>query len=121
MSKALRILVVDDESELANLTAECLSLDGHQAISCDSPMRAIELGMSQQFDVVVSDVAMPQLTGPDMMKKWFDAAKGAGVPPVIFVTGHTDFQSVEIVGVRVLGVLNKPAAERDLATLLAKI
>jgi len=106
--KSLRILVVDDESNLAELFAENLIIDGHLAVSAQSAKQAISLVENSEFDVVISDVAMPEL-------------RGKPVPPVIFITGHTDFVVPVIAGVRVLGALYKPADDRDVASLLGKI
>ena len=119
--KSLRILVVDDESNLAELFAENLIIDGHLAVSAQSAKQAISLVENSEFDVVISDVAMPEITGPEMMKTISQLLRGKPVPPVIFITGHTDFVVPVIAGVRVLGALYKPADDRDVASLLGKI
>jgi signal transduction histidine kinase len=86
---ALRILLVEDNAEVAEATAELLRLDAHDvqiASNAASGLRAIESDAT--FDVVVSDITMPGgMSGIDLA-----LTLRATRPelPVILVTGHTE-------------------------------
>ena len=58
-----RVLVVDDEEPVANLLARLLRELGHQPIVVNSGIEALELIAGEQFDLVLSDVKMPGMSG----------------------------------------------------------
>jgi signal transduction histidine kinase len=79
------ILVVEDDQRVLAATLEALSELGHRAISCDHPHRASALiAAHPEIDLILSDVLMPDMTGPEMVAMLVDQA---GHIPVIFVTG----------------------------------
>ncbi|MBB3695347.1 ATP-binding protein [Sphingomonas sp. BK580] len=81
----LHILVVEDDPRVLPATMDALRELGHHPRACDDPTRAAALlaGMNR-VDLILSDVLMPTLTGPEMVAKL--AATHARVP-VLFVTG----------------------------------
>ena len=83
-----RILIVDDEADVSDMLAEILVGDGHQIEIATSGHAAIERLKAEDFDLVVSDLRMPDLDGPGLFKSLSgshpDLAKR-----MIFVTGDT--------------------------------
>jgi CheY-like chemotaxis protein len=80
----LRILVLDDEMEVAQVAADMLAVDGHTVETETSPRRAIERLVERHFDVLLTDVRMPGMSGIEVSEAlpW-----AAGNPHVIFMTG----------------------------------
>src|SRR5688572_9522062 len=64
-----RVLVVDDEREIADVLAELLAIDGHRADIAANGLIALEKLREQQYDLVVSDVRMPELDGPGLYRE----------------------------------------------------
>jgi CheY-like chemotaxis protein len=64
-----RILVVDDEVCIADLLSEMLRILGYTPTACNSPLTALELLASQEFDVVLSDFRMPHLNGDEFFRR----------------------------------------------------
>ncbi len=62
----LRILVVDDESLIAETVAAILNGHGFEALEATSGEDALRLARSFQPDVVLSDVLMPRMNGVDL-------------------------------------------------------
>ena len=62
-----RVLVVDDEAEIAELVAEHLRRDGLTVEVVASGRKALLRLQSERFDVVVSDLRMPDLDGPSLV------------------------------------------------------
>ncbi|MEO7913209.1 MAG: response regulator [Roseiflexaceae bacterium] len=58
-----RVLVVDDEEPVANLLARLLRELGHQPTVVNSAVEALELIAREQFDLILSDVKMPGMSG----------------------------------------------------------
>ena len=82
----LSILVVEDDPRVLRGTMNLLHELGHKAHPCDHPAKARGLLESDvPFDLILSDVLMPEMTGPEMI----DALPPVHADiPVLFVTGY---------------------------------
>jgi PAS domain S-box-containing protein len=87
-SGAVRILVVDDEPEIAELLAEILRLDGRRVDIADGGRGALARLAAQRYDLVISDLRMPDMDGPALYRALM-AADPAMAERVMFVTGDT--------------------------------
>jgi signal transduction histidine kinase/CheY-like chemotaxis protein len=65
-SPPLRVLVVDDESELLDAVCESLGKLGHSAVGVTSGESALKRLRSEAFDLVLSDLRMPGMDGPEL-------------------------------------------------------
>ena len=88
----IRVLIVDDEGELAFTLAERLALRGFAAEGTTSGEEALERIQQAPFDVVVMDVRMPGIGGLAAIRKISELRPGL---PVILVTGHGCRESAE--------------------------
>jgi CheY-like chemotaxis protein len=68
MLKALRILVVDDDSHLLELVETYLQAQGHQAVPCDSAEDALAALDRGDFDLLISDIAMAGMDGFELLR-----------------------------------------------------
>jgi signal transduction histidine kinase/ActR/RegA family two-component response regulator len=66
---ARRILVVDDEPLVAAVLTEIFALDGHQVEVASHGVAALAKLQDGSYDVVVSDVRMPELDGPGLYRE----------------------------------------------------
>jgi len=66
--KILHILVVDDEINVGKLLDEYLSDYGHNVITVDNGADAIKLSKRESFDLVLCDLAMPIVSGYDVIR-----------------------------------------------------
>jgi len=57
------ILVVDDEHAIQDSIAWCLRADGHDVRTAPDGEKAMEIMAGQDFDVVISDIIMPGVSG----------------------------------------------------------
>ena len=64
-----RLLVVDDEAAVAEVLAEMLREDCHEVDIADSGTAALRKLAEQRYDVVFSDVKMPDLDGPGLYRE----------------------------------------------------
>jgi DNA-binding NtrC family response regulator len=64
-----RILVVDDESSLMLTLVANLELEGFEATGASNPMQALSLMKEQSFDIVLSDIRMPGMSGVDLFRE----------------------------------------------------
>lgn len=80
------ILVVDDEPEIAGVLAELLALDGHRVETAPNGLVALEKLRERPYDLVVSDLRMPELDGPGLWRE-LERQSPALLRRLIFVTG----------------------------------
>lgn len=64
----MRILVVDDESSLLMTLTANLELEGFDVVGADSAAQALELMAAQQFDLVLTDIRMPGMSGVELFR-----------------------------------------------------
>ena len=65
----MRILIVDDEEKFARILAMSLKKEGHAAFDTSSPYEAIELANKSAYDLVLSDIRMPQMDGLELIEQ----------------------------------------------------
>ena len=84
--KPLNVLVVDDEPDIANLIEDVLALSGHRVTKAASGERALEQLVSKRFDLVLSDMRMPDLDGPGLHAR-IRASWPEMLGRIVFITG----------------------------------
>ena len=81
------ILVVEDNLMVLELVRDILSGDGHRVITADNPLKAIEVLQSYggKIDLLVSDVVMPQMNGPELYERLLERIPNL---KVLFMSGY---------------------------------
>lgn len=118
MGRALRLLLVEDHVDSAELMAELLQSHGHHVSVATSASAALELASQNEFDVIVSDVGLPDASGYDLMEQLREryAIKG------IAVTGSNGADDVERGKQAGFSVhLTKPVSLRKLEAALQQV
>lgn len=112
------VLVVDDDPALRRLSIEMLTLMGYRAEAADSGEAALHLIEEARFDLVLTDLGMPGVTG------WDIAAHAARVRPglpVILMTGWGQtISEAECREKSIAAVLAKPFTLKQLAAAVNK-
>jgi PAS domain S-box-containing protein len=67
--KSLRILLVEDHSDTRQTLSRLLNHFGHQISVADNRQSALEIMQSQKFDVVLSDIGLPDGSGYDVISE----------------------------------------------------
>jgi len=81
----VRILLVEDDAAVRKATQRLLRLDGHDVILASSGSEALELLESSAPDVLVTDVVMPEMSGPDLARR---AKRRRPELGVIYLSGY---------------------------------
>lgn len=63
-----RLLIVDDDAESCAVVAEAMRTEGYDVSTSQGGQAALALAGTQVFDVVISDIRMPDLNGLDLMR-----------------------------------------------------
>ena len=79
-----RILLVDDESSVAEVVQMILEQDGHEIEVVDNPLEALATFRPEKYDLVLTDSCMPEMTGLELAEK---IKRMSPEQPVILLTG----------------------------------
>ena len=66
---SLRILLVEDDATTAAVLAKLLKRAGHQITTAATVGEALDIGMARPFDLLLSDIGLPDGTGMDVMRQ----------------------------------------------------
>ena len=114
----LRVLVVDDNASLLRFLVSAFSANGCTVSQAAAAEQALALITAEPFDLVVSDIKMPGLSGPKLWERLL-AARSPMVNRIAFVTGDTvDPDTQRFLEETRRPVLTKPFELVDLASLL---
>jgi signal transduction histidine kinase len=65
--KAVRILLVDDHEDTLEFMSRFLTLCGHEVVTASTYKKALSVGQQQEFNVMISDIGLPDGSGYDLM------------------------------------------------------
>jgi CheY-like chemotaxis protein len=109
-----RILVVEDDPRVRTSTVEALQDLDYDPVACASGEEAMRLFDQQTFDLVISDVIMPEMTGPELIRALKEKRQDFAV---LFVTGYVgEGESEHLIGHE---LLRKPFTVGALASAVA--
>ncbi len=112
----VKILVVDDEASVRAIVTQILTRAGHTVTQASDGLDALARSDQERWDLIISDVTMPGLDGPNLIRQL--RARGIATP-VILMTGRVDsIDTTQAQGSDTISVLEKPF---DRATLLATV
>ncbi len=80
----IRVLIVDDDQLVLNMYRRTLSLQGHETQCASGSQEALDLLKEHEFDVVLSDISMPDMDGIELLSQ---IRKDNPDLPVVLVTG----------------------------------
>jgi signal transduction histidine kinase/ActR/RegA family two-component response regulator len=110
-----RILLVEDDPRVRTATVGALEDLDYEPVACGSGAEAIELFRARMFDLVISDVIMPEMTGPELIRHLKQTSSHDFA--VLFVTGYVgDGESDDL---RSHELLRKPFTVAALAGAVA--
>jgi len=85
--KGLKILVVDDESHMRKMLDDILSQQGCEVDLAAGAREAMKLAEKKKFDILLSDVKMPQANGFDLLR---DVKSRYPEMGVVIMTAYSD-------------------------------
>jgi CheY-like chemotaxis protein len=80
------VLLCEDEEGVRRLVEHVLTTHGYRVLAADGPLAAVELAAEHHVDALVSDVIMPDLSGPELARRLQSVRPGIRT---LFVSGYT--------------------------------
>ncbi len=91
LTQLARILCVDDEPNILSSLRRLFRSQGYQVSTAESGKEGLQLLESQPFDIVISDMRMPEMDGARFLEhvrgRWPDTLR-------LLLTGYADIQSI---------------------------
>jgi DNA-binding NtrC family response regulator len=113
-----RILVVDDERRQRDILQMILEAEGYETTAAGSGRQALQAAQSEPFDVVLTDLKMPDMNGLELLGA---LPNRPGGPSVILMTAHGTIDSaVEAMRKGAFDYLTKPLEKDELLLVLKR-
>ena len=110
-----RILLVEDDPRVRTATVGALEDLDYEPVACGSGAEAIDIFNAQEFDLVITDVIMPEMTGPELIRYLKQTSPRDFA--VLFVTGYVGEGETD--DLRGYELLRKPFTVGALASAVA--
>jgi len=82
-----RLLIIDDDVDLARMLSEYLAPEGIDLTTASTGSQGLTQARSQEFDLIILDVMLPGLSGFDVLKQYRESG---GKTPVLMLTARGD-------------------------------
>jgi signal transduction histidine kinase len=89
-ARRARILVVDDDDDVRTVTCETVKELGYEVVALGDPAEALARLNDEPFDLLITDVAMPGISGVDVARQIRSAGNAI---PIVFCSGYADVQA----------------------------
>ncbi|MBQ9792154.1 MAG: response regulator transcription factor [Clostridia bacterium] len=111
-----KLLIVEDDAELNKSVCSYLEQNDYVTISCENGLQALKEIENQKFDLIISDIMMPQMDGFTFVEK---VREKDNQTPIIFMTARDDKFSKQL-GYK-LGIDDYVVKPFDIDELVLKI
>lgn len=91
MSSSFKILIVDDEKDITTTLKRYFSFEGYRVDITNDPYTALKMIHDDNYLIVISDIAMPGMTGIELLSR---IKEYNGMIQVIMITGFVTLDNV---------------------------
>jgi PAS domain S-box-containing protein len=119
VTRKLKILLVDDEEVVRDVIALFLRHEEHEVEVTPSAIEALRLVREQHFDLIITDHAMPGMSGGNFVATLRSASFDI---PIVMLTGFGELMTTsDSIPTGVTKLVNKPVTMEDLRTAIAAV
>jgi two-component system response regulator PilR (NtrC family) len=112
------ILIIDDEKSLLELLSVVLKKEGYRVKTLLAPTKVFELMDKEDFDLLICDIKLPQMSGMEVLKYVRENRPGL---PVIMITAYGSLkQAVEALKAGAIDYILKPFDVEELKIIIAQ-
>lgn len=112
--KAYKILVVDDETDILSICGRLLKREGLEVTTADGGKKALELASRETFDLILTDIKMPEVGGIELIKSIKETSPQS---EVIIMTGSGAVETaIEAIRLGAFDYILKPFGASEMLT-----
>lgn len=101
-----KILIVDDERSIRNTVKELLEMEEYKCETAENGVLALDSCRNRQFDLVITDIKMPEMDGVELLEK---LKREFSDLPVVMISGHGTIETaVECIKNGAFDFISKP-------------
>lgn len=109
MNESLKVLIIDDNKGITDMTAKLLKVSGHECLVANDGKNGLALIDQQKFDTIILDLAMPDFSGIDVIESLYKSGKIKDEKIIVLTASMIDDKTEkEILAKGVKAVLRKP-------------
>jgi len=86
----LSVLVVDDVNDVTEMIGLFLKHAGYEVVTADRAAMALKLASERKFDLIISDIGMPEMNGYELAGALRKRSAYRDIP-MVAVTGYTEY------------------------------
>ena len=113
-----KILIVEDEVDVAMLLGKRLSKNGFEVLVANDVPGSIELLQKEKIDLVILDLMLPAGGGVTVLKSIRGDSRTSGVPVVVLTASHSPGYKQKVLGEGVEAYMEKPYDPVELLTMI---
>ncbi|MFA7594977.1 MAG: response regulator [Novosphingobium sp.] len=114
-----RLLLVEDEDMVRAVAERALAREGYDIVTaCDGEEGLEKVKAGEEFDLVISDVVMPSMDGPAMLREIRKLRPGL---PVLFMSGYAEEQLRRDIDIENMHFIPKPFSVQQIARKVAEV
>jgi CheY-like chemotaxis protein len=117
MANLVRILYVEDNSLVREVTSELLAQDGRKIVALGSAEEALEAFRTSRYDLVITDVSLPVMSGMDLAKTLLRDNPSL---PIIIASGYSLDFGAQQWGKKVRTII-KPFESDEINALISEV
>jgi two-component system copper resistance phosphate regulon response regulator CusR len=87
----MRLLVIEDDQRIANLLRQGLEEEGYQVVVASDGRSGLDLGRTEQFDMIILDLMLPQLDGNEVARSLREEGNRT---PILMLTARDSNQDI---------------------------
>ena len=106
--KDLKVLIIEDSEDTLTLLSAMFSREGANVIKATSAEDALRWASTNQPDIVISDIGMPDVDGYELLEKLKEMPKMNGIPAIAISGYASDEDRRKAIGVGYLALVPKP-------------
>jgi len=84
-----QVLLIDDDQLIVDLLESLLTMKGHRSTKTTDGEAGLNLAQEQKFDLIITDLNLPKITGWDIIKQLKSTEETRSIP-IIALSAHTD-------------------------------
>ena len=115
----ISVLVVDDSEEYNEVLRDSLMSECGKVFSAYNGKEALEILRAYEINLVISDVQMPVMDGPSLVKNL--RASDPYVPIILLATGQSQLSETEAFAIGSNGLIHKPFKISDLLVMIKQL
>lgn len=108
------ILVVDDETHILHVVSLKLTNAGYDVLTAEDGEEGLELAMTHQPDLIITDLQMPRLNGLEMCERLKEREAIADTPVILLTARGATIIPSQLENTNITNVIAKPFSPREI-------